>query len=683
MAACQAMQRLELGGRVIGIVPPDEYSPPPDVAELITFRYSAFSRLMSGDLDALAGAAGPGEVGCLILGADILRQIDATSLEMLRSRLSADAVVLAMGGADGTGAASCQSMLDRGVSFSFMHGDGLQVRAGTGGPGAMLPQLLDQAGNDPALGFAISQAFLRLGQGLRSRQRASDAHAAVERLELDLSQARGELDVALEALRACERDRQAGVSELQHVQTRQVAAEASLKVAQSTLSTTEAALRHAQDTLRATEQSLRTTEERLNAVESRQHDADALRATEVEASEALHGQAISLRGERDNLLRELEAIRASTSWRLTAPLRRMVGGNPSAARWARRGIKLAWWTVTLQLPARYRARRGQVAAAPVPSPGPVPGPAPVETYSPPAPIEPQPVAVAAPAISEAVEARIGHLEHRVLVAESLAKAEQARLDWSLGAVEGFAAVIDDYHAMRRTKAYQAAFDVADPLVSVCVATVNRAEMLVERALASLQAQTHRNLQIVVVGDHCTDDTARRIADLGDDRIVFANLPERGPYPPPGIDRWRVAGSNAMNHALSLCKGDFVTHLDDDDRMTADKIATMVAAARDNSADFLWHSFWYEHRDGSWEALGNGKLELGQVTTGSIFYHGYFARFGWDVHAYRLGEPGDWNRLRKIKMLRPRLHYVAQSLLFHHVEQAQPIFTSQDGERFLD
>ncbi|MFC7694034.1 hypothetical protein ACFQY5_35450 [Paeniroseomonas aquatica] len=190
LAACQAMQRLELGGRVIGIVPPDEYSPPPDVAELITFRYSAFSRLMSGDLDALAGAAGPGEVGCLILGADILRQIDATSLEMLRSRLSADAVVLAMGGADGTGAASCQSMLDRGVSFSFMHGDGLQVRAGTGGPGAMLPQLLDQAGNDPALGFAISQAFLRLGQGLRSRQRASDAHAAVERLELDLSQAR-------------------------------------------------------------------------------------------------------------------------------------------------------------------------------------------------------------------------------------------------------------------------------------------------------------------------------------------------------------------------------------------------------------------------------------------------------------------------------------------------------------
>ncbi|RYH14080.1 MAG: glycosyltransferase family 2 protein, partial [Alphaproteobacteria bacterium] len=303
----------------------------------------------------------------------------------------------------------------------------------------------------------------------------------------------------------------------------------------------------------------------------------------------------------------------------------------------------------------------------------------------PAPVEPQPVAVAvaAPSISEAVEARLSHLEHRALVIESLAKAEQARLDWSLGAVEGFAAAIEDYHAIRRTKAYQAAFEAADPLVSVCVATVNRAEMLVDRALASLQAQTHRNLQIVVVGDHCTDDTARRIAALGDDRIVFANLPERGPYPPPGIDRWRVAGSNAMNHALSLCKGDFVTHLDDDDRMTADKIATMVAAARDNRADFLWHSFWYEHRDGRWEALGNGKLELGQVTTGSIFYHGYFARFGWDVHAYRLGEPGDWNRLRKIKMLRPRLHYVDRSLLFHHVEQAQPIFTSQDGERFLD
>jgi glycosyltransferase involved in cell wall biosynthesis len=187
----------------------------------------------------------------------------------------------------------------------------------------------------------------------------------------------------------------------------------------------------------------------------------------------------------------------------------------------------------------------------------------------------------------------------------------------------------------------------------------------------------------VVGDYCNDDTAQRLAEIQDSRIMFVNLPERGPYPAPGIDRWRVAGSKAMNHALSLCEGEFVTHLDDDDSFTTDRIATLLTAARERRADFLWHPLWYENHDGIWKRLGNGRFELGQITTGSIFYHRYFARYPWDVHAYRLNEPGDWNRLRKIKLLRPRFHFVDHPMLFHYAEQSQPIFTAYAGEQFLD
>src|SRR5205085_1189814 len=149
------------------------------------------------------------------------------------------------------------------------------------------------------------------------------------------------------------------------------------------------------------------------------------------------------------------------------------------------------------------------------------------------------------------------------------------------------------------------------------------------------------------------DTMQRLAALGDSRIQFVNLPERGPYPRPGTDRWCVAGTNAGNLALSLCEGQFITHLDDDDRMVPHRIETLVAAARRDRADFLWHSFWYEHRGGTWTRVGKEPLEHGQVTSGSIFYHRYFARLPWDVHAYRMEEPGDWNRIRKIRLLRPR------------------------------
>ena len=266
---------------------------------------------------------------------------------------------------------------------------------------------------------------------------------------------------------------------------------------------------------------------------------------------------------------------------------------------------------------------------------------------------------------------------------SLLDLERSRIDWALGATEGITANINSYHILRSEKEYLAAFEKPEPLVSVCVATTNRVDILLRRAIFSLQNQTYKNLQIVVVGDACTDDTAQRLSALGDARITFVNLPERGPYPRPGVDRWRVAGSNAVNHALSLCNGDFVTHLDDDDMATTDRISSLVAAAKGARADFLWHPFWSENDKGTWDLLGDGRFELGNMTTGSIFYHNYFKRFLWDVYAYRLNEPGDWNRLRKIKLLRPRLHFVPVPLMYHFKENSQRAFVARTGERFLD
>jgi len=318
---------------------------------------------------------------------------------------------------------------------------------------------------------------------------------------------------------------------------------------------------------------------------------------------------------------------------------------PTLARMLRGGAKLAWWTVTGQLLARLRARRRARREAAIAR----------ETAFQTVLGRLEVLERRAAEFQDAV-GRLEVLERRATGFESLLNHERDRIDWALGSVEGVTAQIDAYHAYRETDEYRVAYAAVEPLVSVCVTTMDRAELLLERSVASLLTQSYRNLQIVVVGDNCTDDTMRRLAALGDSRIQFVNLPERGPYPRPGIDRWYVAGSNAVNHALSLCEGQFITHLDDD-RMVPHRIESMLAAALQDRADFLWHPFWYENRDGTWIRLGSGRLECGQITTGSIFYHRYFARFPWDVHAYRLEEPGDWNRVRKIRLMRPRLRYV--------------------------
>ena len=258
-----------------------------------------------------------------------------------------------------------------------------------------------------------------------------------------------------------------------------------------------------------------------------------------------------------------------------------------------------------------------------------------------------------------------------------------RIDYALGIGEGVTALNTELEKARKSTKFSEPFRRATPLVTVCVATNNRATLLIERCIRSLQAQTYKNLQIIVVGDHCTDDTAHQLGQLRDDRIQFENLPHRGPYPRDGRARWQVAGSNAMNRALELAEGDFIAHLDDDDEATVDRIEELLHHAQANKAEFCWHPFWYEQPDGTWVRLGNGQFALGQITTGSIFYHRYFAKIKWNVRAYQLDEPGDWNRLRKIKLLRPTTAFLERPLMFHYKEMNQGSFEPQAGETFLN
>ena len=141
----------------------------------------------------------------------------------------------------------------------------------------------------------------------------------------------------------------------------------------------------------------------------------------------------------------------------------------------------------------------------------------------------------------------------------------------------------------------------------------------------------------------------------------------------------------MNHALSLCEGEFVTHLDDDDAARSrTESQTLVTAALERQADFLWHPLWYENHDGTWSRLGDGRFELGQITTSSIFYHRYFARSPWNAHAYRPGTSrATGTGFARSGCCRPRHHFVDHPMLFHYAEQSQAIFTAYAGEQFLD
>jgi glycosyltransferase involved in cell wall biosynthesis len=62
-----------------------------------------------------------------------------------------------------------------------------------------------------------------------------------------------------------------------------------------------------------------------------------------------------------------------------------------------------------------------------------------------------------------------------------------------------------------------------PLVTVVIATYNRSAVL-RYALASALRQSYRRLEVLVVGDACTDDSSEVVASFGDPRVRWINLP---------------------------------------------------------------------------------------------------------------------------------------------------------------
>lgn len=206
-----------------------------------------------------------------------------------------------------------------------------------------------------------------------------------------------------------------------------------------------------------------------------------------------------------------------------------------------------------------------------------------------------------------------------------------------------------------------------PLVSIIVPTYNRSRLLVERCIPSVLNQTYPNLELIIVGDCCTDDTEALVSQIKDPRLKFYNLAERGPYPSDPVRRWMVAGVQAGLKGLSMAQGDFIAHLADDDEYTLDRVEKLVNFAIANQCDVVWHPFWWEQGDGTWIINEAQEFAYTQVTGSSVFYRSWFKNVPGSADPHRLLEPADWNRYRQFKYIGPVAMRHPEPLLRHYRE----------------
>ena len=114
------------------------------------------------------------------------------------------------------------------------------------------------------------------------------------------------------------------------------------------------------------------------------------------------------------------------------------------------------------------------------------------------------------------------------------------------------------------------------MVSVIIPTHDRA-LVITRAIDSVLGQEGAELEVIVVDDGSTDDTARVISSRygGDERVVYVAQEQTG-----------VAG--ARNAGMARSRGELVAFLDSDDVWRPGKLALQLAClARVPEAGMIW------------------------------------------------------------------------------------------------
>ncbi|MDO8667873.1 MAG: glycosyltransferase family 2 protein [bacterium] len=138
--------------------------------------------------------------------------------------------------------------------------------------------------------------------------------------------------------------------------------------------------------------------------------------------------------------------------------------------------------------------------------------------------------------------------------------------------------------LKHEKSYQ---NDSNPLISVCIPTYNRAKLLMERAIPSVLSQSYKNFELVIVGDHCTDETEKLVSEIKDPRVRFYNIPKRGyRYPPTPENHWFAGPVVASNKALELARGRWISLLGDDDIWTEDHLESLLNFAQKNNYEFV-------------------------------------------------------------------------------------------------
>ncbi len=219
--------------------------------------------------------------------------------------------------------------------------------------------------------------------------------------------------------------------------------------------------------------------------------------------------------------------------------------------------------------------------------------------------------------------------------------------------------------------------MSDPLVSVVIPAYNH-ERFIGKAIDSVLNQTMDNLELVIVDDGSTDNTAEVIRSYDDPRLAYTWQENQDAY-------------NTINRGMGMARGQYISILNSDDIYTTDRLEKLLAVMEtrqaacvftdvvpisDDDVEFtdpgfgwnIWHQgnrAFYSKVNDVYTGFLHGNY---MVTTSNLFMRTEAARKVGDfapiryLHDYdfifrmMLAHPGDVHYLEDEKLLYYRIHH---------------------------
>ena len=111
------------------------------------------------------------------------------------------------------------------------------------------------------------------------------------------------------------------------------------------------------------------------------------------------------------------------------------------------------------------------------------------------------------------------------------------------------------------------------MISVVLPSYNRAHIL-PRAIESILGQTYKDIELIIVDDGSSDNTAEVVGSFSDSRIVYVRQENAG-------------ACAARNNGIAHARGDYIAFQDSDDIWHQDKLEKQLATLQNTGADIVF------------------------------------------------------------------------------------------------